>query len=177
MERSIDGPGRSITLTYVGNGISPEAKAAMKARLAAHDLTKAKLNIREGLSLQELNAEQQNKDAGLERQLEDQRALLTRLGTLTDSLGQVRAFRREIMAEAKAQHPDLQWLAVAELPKGAGSTDTLGQVVAAHFTQYPDTAEIHLLANWLDVRLKGQRHVLSITADAPRAAIMRKTGH
>jgi len=170
MDRVIDGNARSITLTYMGNGISATDSIRMHERLAEHGIPMATLTIREGLSLQELNAQQRSKDAGMQSQLEEQRTLLGRLGALTDSLGRVGNFREEVMAEAKAQHPGLQWLAIAELPKKGDASDTLGQVVTAHFTQYPDTAEVALLKKWLDVRLAGQRHVVAITADELKAA-------
>ncbi|MEO8732901.1 MAG: DUF389 domain-containing protein, partial [Flavobacteriales bacterium] len=75
MDRAVDGPDRSITLTYMGNGITAHDSIRMHDRLSAYGIPSCKLNIRTGLSLQDLNEQQRTKDAGMQRQLEDQHAL------------------------------------------------------------------------------------------------------
>ena len=174
MERHIDPKGKSISLTYLGTGISPETQEEMKKRLSIYGIPDADLQIRTGLSLQELDQEQREKDEGMQRKLDDQRALLNRLGMLTDSISQVRSHRDQIMEEAKASYPGLRWLAVADLPAKDSTDKKLSKVVSAHFKLYPDTSETARLENWLKVKLKGLQYEVAITADSiPGKAIGR----
>lgn len=162
MEQRIDPKDRSITLTYLGNGVSEQTREAMEHRLAAHGIPGAHLTIRTGLSLQELDKEQRAKDEGMQRKLEDQHALITRLNLLSDSLAQLRKDRLGLMNEAKAEHPGLQWLVVADMP---AKRDSIAQVVSAHFSNYPDPAELQRLNQWLKVKFHGVPFATAITAD------------
>ncbi len=166
MERQIDPKQKSISLTYLGVGISPDVQERMKERLNIYGIPKADLQIRTGLSLQELDQEQRDKDEGMQRKLDDQRALLSSLGGLRDSLSQVRNSREQVMEEAKASHPGLRWLAVADLPEKDSTDKKPHKVVSAHFKLYPDTAESSRLENWLKVKMKGQHYEVAITADS-----------
>ena len=58
MERKIDPKGKSISLTYLGTGISEEIQEEMRSRLAIYGIPDADLQIRTGLSLAELDEEQ-----------------------------------------------------------------------------------------------------------------------
>ncbi len=163
MERHVDPKKKSISLTYLGIGISSEIQQRMNERLSIYGIPKASLQIRTGLSLQELDQEQREKDEGIQRKLDDQRGLLSQLGVLRDSLAQVRSRQQEIMEEAKAAYPGLRWLVVADIPDTTGKQGP--KVISAHFEQYPDGSETERLENWLKVKLKGQHYEVAITAD------------
>lgn len=164
LDKSVDAARRTITLTYLGNGISATDSANMHRRLAAHGIEGATLDIRTGLSLQELDKEQRSKSEGMQRQIDDQSVLVAKFGAIRDSLAQVTKGGEALMNEAKAMDPELRWLVVAELP-GAAPKDSIKKVVAAHFLNYPDTAGVHRLQRWLNVRLNDPHFVLTVTAD------------
>lgn len=168
LDKAIDPAKRTITLTYLGNGITPADSAKMHQRLEAHGIADAELKLRTGLSLQELDQEQRSKNEGMQRQLDDQSALVARFGAVRDSLVQVKQHDRTLMAEAKAVAPGLRWLITADLP-GTTAKDSIKQVVAAHFIHYPDTAEIARIHRWLNVRLNDNGFALAITADSAKA--------
>jgi uncharacterized hydrophobic protein (TIGR00271 family) len=165
LDKKVDPANRSITLTYLGNGITPEMLATMENRLAAHGISGAELDIRTGLSLQELDNEERAENEGMKRQLDDQSLLVAKFGAMRDSLTQVKKNDDALMAEAQAMAPDLRWLITAELP-GAVAPDSIKKVVAAHFVHYPDTAEIDRIHRWLNVRLNDKQFALTITADS-----------
>ena len=167
LDSKVDPVKRTITLTYLGNGITPETQANMENRLKTHGIPGAKLDIRTGLSLQELDNEERTKNEGMKRQLDDQSALVARFGAVRDSLLQVKQHDQALMAEAKAMAPGLRWLVTADLP-GATAKDSIKQVVAAHFVHYPDTAEVSRIHRWLNVRLIDKQFALTITADSSR---------
>ncbi len=166
LDKKIDPAHRSITLTYLGNGITPTDSAQMHGRLAAHGIAGAALKIRTGLSLQELGKEERSKNEGMQRQIEDQNVLVARLGAVRDSLTQVKQHDKALMSEAKALAPGLRWLVTAELP-GTTAKDSINQVVMAHFVQYPDTAEVARIQRWLNVRMKNKHFSLTVTSDSP----------
>lgn len=166
LDKKIDPAHRSITLTYLGNGITPTDSVKMHQRLAAHGIAGAELKIRTGLSLQELGNEQRSKNEGMQRQIEEQNVLVARLGAVRDSLTQVKQHDNALMSEAKALAPGLRWLVTAELP-GTSLKDSINQVVMAHFEHAPDTAEVARIQRWLDVRMKNKRFSLAVTSDSP----------
>ncbi|HQV38003.1 MAG: DUF389 domain-containing protein [Flavobacteriales bacterium] len=174
LDKSIDAPNRSITLTYLGNGITSADSVKMYQRLALHGIAGADLKIRTGLSLQELDKEQRSKNEGMQRQIDDQNVLVARLGAVRDSLSQVKQQDQALMAEAKAMAPGLRWLVTAELP-GASAKDSMKQVVAAHFVNYPDTAEMARIRRWLIVRLNDKHFALAVTADS--AKVIKEEEH
>lgn len=165
LDKSVDAANRTITLTYLGNGISPADSANMYQRLAAHGIEGTRLDFRTGLSLQELNKEQRSQSEGMQRQVDDQSALVAKYGVMRDSLAQATREAVTLMNEAKAMDPGLQWLVSADLP-GATSTDSIRKVVAAHYRHYPDTAAIDRMQRWLNVRLSNTHFVLMVTADS-----------
>lgn len=165
LDKSVDPAKRTITLTYLGNGITAADSAKMHQRLTAHGIEGAELKIRTGLSLQDLGKEQRTKDEGMQRQIDDQSALVARLGVVRDSLLQVKRHGKVLMDEAQALAPGLRWLVTAEMP-GATPKDSIQQVVMAHFVHYPDTAEVARIKRWLNVRLNDKRFSLTVTADS-----------
>lgn len=174
VEHTIDAPKRTISLVYMGNGISAEKEADMRAHLDLYGIPTAQLEIRTGLSLTELGNKERTVSEGLQRQVDEQRVVMARLASLNDSLSADRWRRDRIMKEARAEHPELHWMVISPLPKDALGGDTLDQVVAAHFASFPDTTERHRLERWLDVKLEGSRYTLAITCDEPPAPAPRK---
>lgn len=167
LDKKINPAKRTITLTYLGNGITATDSTKMYQRLAVHGIAGAELKIRTGLSLQELDKDQRSKNEGMQRQIDDQSALVARFGAMRDSLLKAKEHDQALMAEAKAMTPGLRWLVTADLP-GATAKDSIKQVVAAHFVHYPDTAEIARIHRWLDVRLNNKQFALTITADSSK---------
>lgn len=167
LDKNVNASKRTITLTYLGNGISAKDSASMQQRLAAHGIPGAKLEIRTGLSLQELDKEQRSKNEGMQRQIDDQSALVAKFGAMRDSLTQVGKSGEALMNEAKAMDPGLRWLVTAELP-GATAKDSIKRVVSAHFVHYPDTAAVARIHRWLNVRLANKDFVLTVTADSTK---------
>ena len=110
----------------------------------------------------------------MQRQIDDQNVLVARLGAVRDSLSQVKQQDQALMAEAKAMAPGLRWLVTAELP-GASAKDSMKQVVAAHFVNYPDTAEMARIRRWLIVRLNDKHFALAVTADS--AKVIKEEEH
>lgn len=175
VQHTVDAKARTITLTYVGNGVDARAEQQLQQRLLVHDIADATLQIRTGLSIQDLNKEQRDRDAGLQRQMDEQRGLLARLGALTDSLAQVRHFQEQLLAEARAEHPTLQWLVIGEMPRGAGTPSAGMAVVSAHFSTHPDTAETARLDRWLRTKMGATRYVTAITTGSESGDIDRST--
>jgi uncharacterized hydrophobic protein (TIGR00271 family) len=167
VEHTIDAPGRTIHLVYMGNGISPEKEAELHEHLDLYGIPDAKLVIRTGLSLSDLGKKERTENEGLKRQVDESRAVMARLASLNDSLTADRNRNELIMKEARAEHPGLHWLVITDLPRSALGADTLDKVVAAYFTTYPDTAESARLERWLNVKLDGSRHTLAITCEEP----------
>ncbi|MBK9420072.1 MAG: TIGR00341 family protein [Flavobacteriales bacterium] len=165
LDKKVDPANRTITLTYLGNGITPERRTLMEDRLAAHGIAGAELDISTGLSLQELDTKDREKSEGMQRQIDDQSALVAKLGAMRDSLTQISKGGEALMNEAKAMEPGLSWLVKADLP-GTTSKDSIKQLVAAHFVHYPDTATVGRMQRWLNVRLNNKHFVLTITADS-----------
>lgn len=163
VERQVDPRSRSIVLTYMGEGLSEEQEADLRKRLVVHGLEGADLTLRTGLSLKELGREERMRNAGLQRQLEEQRALMARLTAIKDSLAERESFREELMREALALEPDLRWLVVVDLP---GQADSLPRVVSARFVHYPDTVQVARLDRWLGQKLNGRGHSLVVSADS-----------
>jgi len=163
VERVVDPPKRTITLTYLGNGITAEQDSALHKRLAVHGIPEAHLIMRAGLSLHELDKEQDMAKEGVRREMDEKKALVARLGSLQDSLKQVGNVRAQWYAEAKAQHPGLIWLGVCDLPMDTAKSKTPQQVVSAHFAHRPDTAEVGRLRRWLDIKVGKSNYALAIT--------------
>jgi len=175
VDHTIDPSKRSIRLVYMGNGIDTVVENEMHRRLESYGIKNCELQVTTGLSLKDLGKAERNENEGLQRKLDEQRAILARLASLNDSLSSDKWQRDRIMAEAHAVHPDLQWLVITDMPlEGAGS-DTLDRVVAAHFTTAPDTAKLAGLDRWLRVKLNGHRYKLAVTSEEPVAtALVRK---
>lgn len=163
VQRTVDPVGRSIVLTYMGSGVDSVQEAQLRRRLDVHGLSGCDLQIRTGLSLKELGREDRARTAGLQRQLEEQRALMAQLSTIKDSLARREAYRDELMREAMALEPDLRWLVVVDLP---GQADSLPRVVSARFMHYPDSVQVARMDRWLAQKLNGRGHTLVIAADS-----------
>ncbi|MEZ4739337.1 MAG: DUF389 domain-containing protein [Flavobacteriales bacterium] len=174
VDHSIDAPVRKITLVYMGNGIPAEKEAEMRARLASYSIPNAMLEIRTGLSLSELGSKQRMVNEGLQRQVDEGRAVMARLSSLNDSLASAKLQRDRLLDEARAEHPGLHWLVVNDLPRNALGADTLDKVVTAHFTSVPDSAELRRLERWLLVKLDGSRHTLAVTSEEPQVTASRE---
>ncbi|MEO8589865.1 MAG: TIGR00341 family protein [Flavobacteriales bacterium] len=162
VEREVDAPERTITLTYVGNGISADQDSILHQRLKAHGIPQAKLILRAGLSLHDLEKEQDLREEGAQREQNEKKSLVAELGGVRDSLRQITAQRTRLLAEAKAEHPQLVWLGVCDLP--GATPQGPHQVVAAYFTEHPDTTEVGRLNRWLDLKLPGGKHALVISS-------------
>ena len=93
---------------------------------------------------------------------------------MRESLGQEKRKDQALWAEAKARAPGLCGCVPAELP-GAGAKDSMKQVVAAHFVNYPDTAEMARIRRWLIVRLNDKHFALAVTADS--AKVIKEEEH
>ena len=159
-DHSVDAKRRTVSLTYVGNGIDTLQRIMLRQRLAARGLQEARLEIRTGLSLQELNKTRSSVAEAANNHLQEQQVIMMRLAALKDSLATDERFKADLMAEAKAEHPGLRWLVIADLP-----SDSASRIVSTHFTQSPDTAEVRRLERWLDVKLSNVRHTLSISTE------------
>ncbi|MBK9076622.1 MAG: hypothetical protein IPL77_16920 [Flavobacteriales bacterium] len=159
-DHSVDAKRRTVSLTYVGNGIDTLQRVLLRQRLAVHGLQEARLEIRTGLSLQELNKARSSVAEAANNQLQEQQLIMMRLAALKDSLTEDERFKADLMAEAKAEHPSLRWLVIADLPG-----DSASRIVLTHFTLSPDTAEVRRLERWLDVKLSKTRHTLSISTE------------
>ena len=167
VEHTIDARTRTIRLVYMGNGIDEDKQAEMRSHLEPYGIADAVVEIRTGLSLTELGRKDRTLNEGLKRQVDEQRVVMARLASLNDSLSADRSGRERIMKEARAEHPELHWLVISDMPKDALGADTLDQVVAAHFATFPDTTERGRLSRWLDVKLEGSRYTLAITCEEP----------
>ena len=162
VERHVDALERTITLVYVGNGISAYQDSTLHQRLKVHGIPQAKLVLRAGLSLHDIEREQDLREEGVRREQNERKKLIAELGAVRDSLRQVTAQHARLLTEARAEHPRLVWLGVCDLP--GGPSEGPGQVVAAHFTEYPDTGEVGRLDRWLDVKMPDRKHALVITS-------------
>jgi uncharacterized hydrophobic protein (TIGR00271 family) len=163
VQRTVDPLRRSIVLTYMGTGVDSVQENVLRRRLEVHNLKDCDLQVRTGLSLKELGREERTRSAGLQRQLEEQRALLAQLSAIKDSLAQREAFRDQLMGEALALEPELRWLVVVDIP---GQADSFPRVVSARFVHYPDSTQVRRLDRWLGRKLNGRGHTLVIAADS-----------
>lgn len=143
VERSVDAPSRTITLTYMGEGPTTEQEAHLRDRLKLYDIDEAELQVRTGLLLGK------EEDPGAQQQLDEQRRMMGKLAALQDSLIRKDAFRSLLQREAQAVDPGIQWLVVMEVP---GRADSLPQLVSARFDQYPDSTRIARLQRWIDTK-------------------------
>jgi len=137
----------------------------MHRRLVSYGIKDCQLQVTTGLSLKELGNEERNENEGLQRKLDEQRAVLARLSSLNDSLSADKWQRERIMAEARAVDPTLQWLVITDMPGEAAGSDSLKKVVAAHYSTSPDTAKLAGLDRWLGIKLNGQRYKLAVTSE------------
>lgn len=171
MQQTIDAPKRNITLTYLGNGISEEQKSQLQRRMEPYGIEGTGLDIRTGLSLQELG-EGSEENAGMRTQLDEQRAMLARYNALNDSLGNMTQLHRSLLYEAQAVDTNIAWIAIADMPLKPknDSTVSFDKVVSIHFKEPPDSLQIALADRWLDARLQGIKHFTSISSDAPKAS-------
>lgn len=143
VERAVDAPSRTITLTYMGEGPTTEQEAHLRDRLKLYDIDEAELQVRTGLLLGK------EEDPGAQQQLDEQRRMMGKLAALQDSLIRKDAFRSLLQREAQAVDPGIQWLVVMEVP---GRADSLPQLVSARFDQYPDSTRIARLQRWIDTK-------------------------
>lgn len=171
MHQTIDASNRNITLTYVGNGISEQQEAQLRQRMEPYGIAGTGLEIRTGLSLQELGEEDRKENAGMRTQLDEQRAMLARYNALNDSLVSKAQLERSLMAEARAVNTNIAWIAIADMPikQKADSTITFDKVVSIHFKEPPDSLQIAVADRWLEARLQGIKHFTSVSSDPPNA--------
>ena len=174
VQRDIDPAARTISLTYMGNGLSPEQEAGMRGRLAIYGISDCQLSIRTGLSLLDLGREQRNADMDRQTELERHRALENKLATLKDSIRSAKESADLLFEEAHAVHPGLQWLVVTDPPSAINHADSIGKIVSARFMTEPDTAVIAQLDRWLTVKLEGAHHMLVVSAQEKRPSVKRK---
>lgn len=165
VKQEIDAKARTILLTYVGNGLTPEEEDRLRRRLGGYDIADAELTIRTGLSIRDLDNERMSMREGEQRQQEQNQALMAKLASLNDSLVQRDRAAVQLMTEARAVIPGLRWVVLADIPGGVLGKDTMAVVASARFATMPDTAVAGRLDRWLSVRLKDRRHLLCITAD------------
>lgn len=173
VQRNIDPVARTISLTYMGSGLSQEQETRMRERLSIYGIADCRLAVRTGLSLLELGREEQNADMDRQAELERQRAIETRLAGLKDSIHSARVNADLLFTEAHAVHPGLQWLVVSDPPTSI-DRDSIGKIVSARFTVEPDTSAIAQLDRWLAVKLQGTRHTLVVSAAEKSPAAKRK---
>lgn len=166
VDHTIDPANRKIRLVYMGNGIDTVAENEMQRRLDSYGIAQCELVVTTGLSLKELGKEERNENEGLQRKLEEQRAVLARLSSLNDSLSADKWQKGRLMAEARAVDPDLQWLVVTDMPREAVGSDSLKKVVAAHYSTPPNREKLDGLDRWLRVKLNGQGYKLAVTSEA-----------
>jgi len=174
VQRNIDPVARTISLTYMGSGLSQEQETRMRERLSIYGIADCRLAVRTGLSLLELGREEQNADMDRQAELERQRAIETRLAGLKDSIHSARVNADLLFTEAHAVHPELQWLVVSDPPASIVHGDSLGKIVSARFIVEPDTAVIAQLDRWLAVKLQGSHHMLVVSADEKAPSVKRK---
>ncbi|HQV52776.1 MAG: TIGR00341 family protein [Flavobacteriales bacterium] len=171
MHQTVDAPNRNISLTYLGNGISEDQEAQLRRRMEPYGIEGTGLEIRTGLSLQELGEEDRKENEGMRTQLDEQRAMLARYNALNDSLGHMTQLHRSLMDEARAMNTNIAWIAIADMPvkHKADSTETFNKVVSIHFKEPPDSLQIAVADRWLEARLQGVKHFTSISSDPPKA--------
>lgn len=171
MQQTIDASNRNITLTYVGNGISEQQEAQLRQRMEPYGIAGTGLEIRTGLSLQELGEEDRKENAGMRTQLDEQRAMLARYNALNDSLVGKAQLERSLMAEARAVNTNIAWIAIADMPvkQKADSAITFDKVVSIHFKEPPDSLQVAVADRWLEARLQGVKHFTSVSSDPPKA--------
>ncbi|HPF91475.1 MAG TPA: TIGR00341 family protein [Flavobacteriales bacterium] len=144
VERAVDAPSRTITLTYMGEGPTDQQEAYLNQRLKLYDLQGADLQVRTGLLLGK-----QEEDPVLQQRMDEQRRMMGQLAALQDSLIRKDAFRSLLQREAQAVDTGIQWLVVMDVP---GRADSLPQLVSARFDQYPDSTRIARLQRWINTK-------------------------
>jgi uncharacterized hydrophobic protein (TIGR00271 family) len=163
--QTVDPTERSITLTYMGAGLSKEQEADLQRRLLVHDLKDVQLQVRTGLSLSEFGSADRSRNAGLEKQLNEQRALLASLAAVRDSLKENIVMREALLAEARAMDPGLSWLVLTDAPEELTKKDSVAVIVSARYGHYPDSTSLGRMDRWLNVKLNGRKYALAVSAD------------
>lgn len=157
LNKVVDAPAKSITLTYGGRGLTTEQKEVLKKRLAKYSLTDAKLVISEGFSLREL-AEEPEADQGYLTTIASQQTEIKRLMARLDSITALSAFQTQLIKEAKALHPQLHDVAFSRLYTVYGKEPSDSILLAYfRFARRIKQAEKDQINNWLKVKLNNEK--------------------
>ncbi len=167
VRQEVDAKHRVIHLTYMGRGVDSTQIEQMRERLDVHDIPDARLEVQTGLSLSRMDRgdkAQLSRSAGL---LEERNALLRRVQMIQDSIATAHARQVQLVAEARAEHPDLLRLGLSRerSPKAVDTT-----LVMAQFSSAPDGAELKRLENWLRLKLPNEQWTLVVSAPIGKTA-------
>jgi len=164
LDHQVDAQERRIQLTYMGAGLDSSVQALLQERLRVHDLEDAELVLLTGLRWDEADRAERSRNALVQQQLEQHRALSDDLRSLRDSLQREASLREALMREARAMEPDLLWLAPMVIP---GRVDSMPILVSARFGHPPDTSQLGRIDRWLTERMNGRAHQLVVGVEVP----------
>ena len=120
--------------------------------------------LRTGLRWDDADRAERSRNALVQQQLEQHRALSDDLRSLRDSLQREASLREALMREARAMEPDLLWLAPMVIP---GRVDSMPILVSARFGHPPDTSQLGRIDRWLTERMNGRAHQLVVGVEVP----------
>lgn len=157
LDRKIDPIGRTISLTYGGEGISDDTRKSLQTKLEGYGIAKAKLTIEEGLSFKSfsnsltnrLNTENNEKKKYLSA-IDDLQKEKEKLQTKLDSIHQQQTGYGDLYKEAKAINPQLVELSISPI---YGDSSSVSQLVYMRFTKLPDKKAHTQLESWLKVKM------------------------
>jgi uncharacterized hydrophobic protein (TIGR00271 family) len=150
LKKTIDHSKKTITLTFMGDGISDVEIEAVKQKLASFNLSKAQLSIIQGFAwLKEKTEINENLHAVISSTGEQ----LKRANRKQDSINQFNDFNMLTAKELQALYPPFKSAAISRsyaLPSSADSSLVLLAVLS--FSKPVSTAEKKQITEWLKVR-------------------------
>lgn len=156
LNKTIDAPGKNITLIYGGNDLDSLLVTTIKNGLHLYNISDANLVIKQGFSfMRALN--EPSKLNQLTKALEEQERKLTRQQYLLDSIQAQKDLSAQIYRELKIQYPQIISASLTQITE---YTDTLSAekllVTIKPRTPLP-AADKNKLEKWLKQRLKTEK--------------------